>query len=76
VSDELLDTARKFNEAVASTAAVGALRADIADMRTDLSEMKADVKHIRTTIDRWGGAIAISSAAISIAVTLLISLFK
>lgn len=76
---DLLDIARKFNDAVAATAAVGALRADLADVKTDLIEVKGDVKHIRTTTDRWGGGIlvvsAVASAVVSIATAIVTAVF-
>lgn len=80
---DLIDAGKKFDDAVRATGVVGGIRADLANVQTDVTEIKADVKTlggdvkaIKSTLDRYGGAIAISSAAISIAVTLVVSFFK
>ena len=42
-----LDAARKFNEAVESTAVIGGLLADVVNLKDDVSEIKTDVKAFR-----------------------------
>lgn len=67
---------KHFDDAVRSTAAFGELATKVIDTNDRLTRMEPKLDRVVSTMDRWGGAIAISSAAISIAVTLLVSLFK
>lgn len=73
MTDALSDPSR-FNDDVASTAVVGALRADVRTLRADVKEVKADVKHIRSTTDKWGGGILVVSAIASGVVGIVVSI--
>ena len=71
-----LETADHFDKAVRSTSAFGGLaqKVDDIDARTGRIEKKVD--RIGSTMDRWGGAIAVMSAFISIAVSLVVAVFR
>lgn len=71
-----LETADHFDKAVRSTSAFGALDAKVDSLATDVTEIKRDVKAMRSTMDRWGGAIAMMSAVISVAVSLVVAVFR
>lgn len=64
-----------FDELVRDTAFAGETTTSIADIKSDVSEIKGDVKHIRTQMDRWGGAVAFMAAGLSVAVSLVASMF-
>lgn len=76
MNNELLDTARKFNEAVEATSVIGALKADVSDTRADVLEIKTDVKHIRGVVDRYSGAMVLVGSLVSVAVSLVVALLK
>lgn len=71
-----IEAATKFNEAVEATAVVGGLiqKVDAIDRRT--VTMEKDVKHIRTTVDRYAGAMVLVGSLVSIAVSVVVALFK
>ena len=65
-----------FDQLVRETSFAGETTATIAALTGDVRDIKTDVKHLRTTVDRWGGAIAVMSAALSVAVSLVVTLFR
>lgn len=78
-----IEVARKFNDAVSSTAVIGQMASEIRAIREDVGEIKTaqknantDIRHLRATTDKWGGAIAVMSAALSIAVSVAVAAFS
>lgn len=74
-TSDAITAATKFNEAVESTAVVGALVAEVRDVKVDLTEMRGDVKHIRARIDNWTGRATILGAVVALVASLAVSLF-
>ena len=70
------DSAEHFNAAVRSTAAFGGLEQTVVDMKEDMREVRGDVKHIRHTLDRYAGAMVVVGSLVSIAVSLVVAVFK
>lgn len=71
-----LEAGRKFNDAVSATGVVGGIRSDLKSVQEDVTEIKGDVKAIRSTMDRYGGAIMIVGSLVSVAVSLAVGLLK
>lgn len=78
MSDEpsQIDAGAHFDAAVRATSAFGELRADVTATKDDVHEIKGDVKHVRTTIDRYAGAMVVVGSLVSIAVSLVVAFIK
>lgn len=72
----MTESGHLFDEAVRATSAFGELQTDLATVKADVHDMKSDVRHIRTTIDRYAGAMVLVGSLVSIAVTLIVALFR
>ena len=66
----------EFNRELEATAFAGEVRTEIRGLRSEMAELSGDVKHIRSTIDRWGGAVALISATLSVVVSVVVAALK
>ena len=71
-----IESGRRFNDAVSATGVVGGIRSDLRAVQEDVTEIKADVKAIRSTMDRYGGALMLVGSLVSVAVSLVVGILK